>query len=558
MSKIIFRAIPRLFVQLGALDVAFLKARHNPKLVRKLITVHGETKPYQRWAWVLPEEANSQKITIAQGDLFDGDPYSNESVHTTTAKETGAKQPRQEADNEELREAGLTKINGELFTLPGGPKSERGRKLRQKIEVDNYSKRYGSNIRDFLQYLDEFPKKMPNKKIMIQIPGERKSAKIQYVFDPAQKKIINSENKEVITDAEYKDLLRQVGRGNAELVRFGEPDYKLRIAGDTHYAFAKINFPQYSSTAKEEQEKVENDILADKSFYEKAYSKDTNAGDAKPKHAKDFIMQSFRVYINDKPMKIGYDYSDENDKLDASDVHGMDVSETDATKILDAMEELENTPNIDSISFGPYRIEKYTKKEGGVRTQKTDARHLDANGKKLPFEDTTFEGRKTIGPPKNTDETVRDILDMDSARMSNYAGSRKYDDIDKFRLAAAKWAYENDKVGRSDEVVKEYVAAMNKKNQSARESSTESTSVGGDGIRKMSVRDFFDIVPPDRFADNIAEHEDIVKRLKEDASAWADKNKANGNPDHIILDYLTAPEGKNWKSYLARLGRYVM
>lgn len=52
-------------------DAILLKAR-NPRLVQRLITVHGPSGPYQRQAWVLPgDEKTDAPPKRAQFDLFD-------------------------------------------------------------------------------------------------------------------------------------------------------------------------------------------------------------------------------------------------------------------------------------------------------------------------------------------------------------------------------------------------------------------------------------------------------------------------------------------------------
>ena len=77
------------------------------------------------------------------------------------------------------------------------------------------------------------------------------------------------------------------------------------------------------------------------------------------------------------------------------------------------------------------------------------------SGKK-PFDEMTFAAKKTTGKPSNVAETVRDVLDMSSGTASQFSGSAKVDDIDKFQLDAAKWAYENDKVGTGFDILGEY------------------------------------------------------------------------------------------------------
>lgn len=76
--------------------------------------------------------------------------------------------------------------------------------------------------------------------------------------------------------------------------------------------------------------------------------------------------------------------------------------------------------------------------------------------KKKPFEDMTFEAQKTTGKPSNIAETVRAVMDMSSGSAAQFADSRKVDDIDKFQQDAAKWAYENDKVGTAFDILDQY------------------------------------------------------------------------------------------------------
>lgn len=61
------------FLPVSRRAMELLKAR-NPKLVQRPIIVHGPTGNYTRNAWILPEEAASEKPRAAQFDLFDQGP----------------------------------------------------------------------------------------------------------------------------------------------------------------------------------------------------------------------------------------------------------------------------------------------------------------------------------------------------------------------------------------------------------------------------------------------------------------------------------------------------
>lgn len=77
---------------------------------------------------------------------------------------------------------------------------------------------------------------------------------------------------------------------------------------------------------------------------------------------------------------------------------------------------------------------------------------------KKPFEEMVFEDDRKLGdgPPRNTAETVRDVLNTDSGSAAKFAGSDKYDAIDKFQEDAARWAYDNDKIGTGMQILAEY------------------------------------------------------------------------------------------------------
>ena len=75
---------------------------------------------------------------------------------------------------------------------------------------------------------------------------------------------------------------------------------------------------------------------------------------------------------------------------------------------------------------------------------------------KKPFEEMVFKARETIGPPETVGETVRDVLSTSSGFAAKYAGSRDYKEIEKYLYAAAKWAYENEIVGRKIDVLNKY------------------------------------------------------------------------------------------------------
>jgi hypothetical protein len=68
----------------------------------------------------------------------------------------------------------------------------------------------------------------------------------------------------------------------------------------------------------------------------------------------------------------------------------------------------------------------------------------------------TFEGAKSTGKPSNVSETVRAVLDISAGSASQFATSAKIDDIEKFQYDAAKWAYENDKVGTGFDILDQY------------------------------------------------------------------------------------------------------
>jgi len=75
---------------------------------------------------------------------------------------------------------------------------------------------------------------------------------------------------------------------------------------------------------------------------------------------------------------------------------------------------------------------------------------------KKPFDDMTFPAKKSTGKPENVAETVRAVLDMSSGSASQFADKAKIDDIDAFQHEAAKWAYENDKIGTGFDILDQY------------------------------------------------------------------------------------------------------
>lgn len=151
-------------------------------------------------------------------------------------------------------------------------------------------------------------------------------------------------------------------------------------------------------------------------------------------------------------------------------------------------------------------------------------------GEKKPFEDMTFEAKKTTGRPENVAETVRDVLSMSSGSVAQFAGSARYEDIDKFRDAAAKWAYENDKIGTGFDILAEYRVHGKAK---------EAPSVGAD-IDSVSMRDMWEVLDPGPYSDNIAAYEDAAKKIKESAAAWAKTNKKTGEGMALIKEYMAS------------------
>lgn len=111
-----------------------------------------------------------------------------------------------------------------------------------------------------------------------------------------------------------------------------------------------------------------------------------------------------------------------------------------------------------------YEDEMKVQKKAAIEWAKKNNKTGDAmtvfkeylSGGKKPFEEMTFKERNKPGLPENVAETVRDVLGVSSGTAANYAGSNKYDDIDKFKYAAAKWAYENDKVGSASDILDQY------------------------------------------------------------------------------------------------------
>lgn len=95
------------FLPVSRRAMELLKAR-NPKLVQRPIIVHGPTGNYTRNAWILPEEAASERPRAAQFDLFDqgpretaAKPAEENAAHTA---ESGEYEKRDKAFRDALQE----------------------------------------------------------------------------------------------------------------------------------------------------------------------------------------------------------------------------------------------------------------------------------------------------------------------------------------------------------------------------------------------------------------------------------------------------------------------
>ena len=105
------------FLPVSRRAMEILKAR-NPKLVQRPIVVHGPTGNYTRNAWILPEEAASERPRAAQFDLFDqgpretaAKPAEENAAHTA---ESGEYEKRDKAFRDALQEQ-AKRSNKQLF-----------------------------------------------------------------------------------------------------------------------------------------------------------------------------------------------------------------------------------------------------------------------------------------------------------------------------------------------------------------------------------------------------------------------------------------------------------
>jgi hypothetical protein len=181
---------------------------------------------------------------------------------------------------------------------------------------------------------------------------------------------------------------------------------------------------------------------------------------------------------------------------------------------------------------------------------KTDPRHLDKDGKKMPFEETTFIGKKTYGPPKNTDETVEDILNIDSGTAAKYAGSDKYEDIDKFQLDAAKWAYDNDIVGNAPFVLaayKDYLGKQKEKEPALAKSIKDPNY--------LTLSEIKELLPIDKMADSPEALNRLVEGFKEEYREWLAKqgNDVTRLPrKNLLYLFLRSDKAQRWRNMAAR------
>jgi len=390
---------PTMFViKLGPLYSQFLKARHNPKLVRKPITVQGQRGTFQRMAWVLPEEAKQGKYSVMQGDLF----------------EPGYDDPEIAAPQQEQK------------------------------------KKKGSSYKVYHDTLSE----------------------------AVSETLGNLADKGLYVDKD--DLFNEVTIGQAK--------------------------PGVSKTNKY--------MLA-------LYDKDGNP-------AKKIV--HFQVY------------GLENGKYELN-MYTAPMKERD---YINKKGDIWEVANGNNANPGEEPLPE------GLRRMKTDPRHLDKDGKKLPFEETTFIGKKKNGPPANTDETITDIFNIVDSSIARYAGSDKYADIERFMLGAAKWAYENDIVGGALFVMDAYKDYLKK--QKEKEPETIAKSIKDPNY--LTLAEIKEVLPIDKMADSPEVLNRLISGFKEEYKGWIAKQNDDitaQSKKNLISSFLRSGAGIRWRNMSARL-----
>jgi hypothetical protein len=429
---------PTMFViKLGPLDSQFLKARNNPKLVRKPIMVQGQHGTFQRMAWVLPEEAKKGKYSIMQGDLFEPG-YDDPEIAARQQEQKQAihEEPKQETHKE-------VKVEKQV---------EISKKPEEQIDGAGKKKDAGAK--------KEFPYKVYHDTLS----------------DAVSETLNNLADKGLYVDKD--DLFNEVMTGPA----------KPGIGKTNKYMLA-------------------------------LYDKDGNPA-KKIAHFQVYGLENGKYELNmyTTPLKERDYFKKKGDIWNGAEVNNANPGE-------------EPLPE-------------------GLRRMKTDPRHLDKDGKKLPFEETTFIGKKTYGPPKNTDETVEDILTIDSGTAAKYAGSDKYEDIDKFQLDAAKWAYNNDIVGGAPFVLAAYKNSL--KNQKEKEPALAKSIKDPNYLTLAEIKA---VLPIDKMADSPEALNRLVEGFKEDYKGWIAKQNGDitAQPKkNLISSFLRSGAGIRWRNMAAR------